>query len=56
MKIKALRAVLTQAAELYQTTGNDRVVAALRKFSEALAAHDAKTVDAFVKLVEKAGT
>ena len=55
MTIKALRVMLNQAEELYRSTGDEKAAATLQEFSGILAAYDAKTVDAFVKLAAKAG-
>ncbi len=54
MTIKALRVMLNQAEELYRSAGDEKAAATLREFGSILAAYDAKTVDAFVKLAAKA--
>ncbi len=54
MTIKAFRAILNEAEELYRIAGDEKGAAGLREFSSFLTPYDGKTVDAFIKLAAKA--
>ena len=53
MKVLALRKVLQKSQEIYRRSGNLRSASVIERVDTILSAHDSKTVDLFLKNLEK---